>query len=355
MSSCVAVDRVLPDDWRASAATFVDNNIYQAWQFGTRRAAEMKGQVSRLVLYRDNIVVGMAQVRIKTIPLLGSGIAHIYRGPLWRRSGSSESDLQATLDSIRREYVVRRGLTVRMVPNLPEFLADENVLAVFDSAGFAHDSSTQPYRTFILDLSPPLAEIRRQFAQKWRNCLNQSEKRGLTVEAGTDDVTMGRVETLYKEMVTRKKFLTHVSWGLFRRLQAGLHPTEKLVVLLASWNGQPVAGHVSSFRGDTCIYVLGVSSELGRRHRASYLLQWEAMVRAKGAGARWYDLGGIDPVMNPGVYHFKAGVGGRECRFAGRFHAWPSLASRCFVAVGERAYQVLTAMAHLSKPRKASA
>ena len=32
---------------------------------------------------------------------------------------------------------------------------------------------------------------------------------------------------------------------------------------------------------------------------------------------RWYDLGGIDPEENPGVYKFKRGLNGKEVRAAG--------------------------------------
>ena len=112
-------------------------------------------------------------------------------------------------------------------------------------------------------------------------------------------------------------------------------------MLLACVNGQPVAGHVSSTLGDTCIYVLGASSELGRKYKASYLLQWRAIEAAKAGGARWYDLGGVDPEKNPGVYHFKAGVNGRSWRFTSQIYACSSRASKYLVAVAERAYRAL--------------
>jgi lipid II:glycine glycyltransferase (peptidoglycan interpeptide bridge formation enzyme) len=38
-------------------------------------------------------------------------------------------------------------------------------------------------------------------------------------------------------------------------------------------------------------------------------------------GCEQYDLGGIDPDNNPGVYHFKKGIGGVETRLLGCFEA----------------------------------
>jgi lipid II:glycine glycyltransferase (peptidoglycan interpeptide bridge formation enzyme) len=73
-----------------------------------------------------------------------------------------------------------------------------------------------------------------------------------------------------------------------------------------------VAGHVASFLGDTCVYLLGATSEEGLRTKAAYLLQWRVIQAAHEKGFKWYDLGGIDPEANPGVHHFKRGLGAQE-------------------------------------------
>jgi lipid II:glycine glycyltransferase (peptidoglycan interpeptide bridge formation enzyme) len=46
--------------------------------------------------------------------------------------------------------------------------------------------------------------------------------------------------------------------------------------------------------------------------KGSYLLQWRMMQWLRERGCRGYDLGGVNPTRNPGVYHFKSGVGGAE-------------------------------------------
>jgi len=48
----------------------------------------------------------------------------------------------------------------------------------------------------------------------------------------------------------------------------------------------------------------------GRECKAAYVVLWEAIRQCRDSGMRWFDLGGIDPDGNPGVYHFKAGLGG---------------------------------------------
>ena len=48
--------------------------------------------------------------------------------------------------------------------------------------------------------------------------------------------------------------------------------------------------------GDTAIFLLGATSEKAMELKAANFLQWQAMMWLKDRGARWYDLGGIDPV-----------------------------------------------------------
>jgi len=333
------VDQVTASDWSTMASAFEDYNIYQTWSFARQRATEMGGRVSRLLVLRDGRTIGMAQVRIKTIPGLRSGIAYVYWGPLWRRPGSDAVDLRRVLEVIRQEYVQRRGLVARIVPNITEADASEQIFAAFADAGFLYDSTATPYRTFILDLRPPLEVVRRGLAQKWRNCLNQAERHLLEIRAGTGRELVAEFVQLYEEMVLRKGFRSNVSVRSFALVQDGLPQREKQTVSLAYSEGQLLAGHVSNTLGRTCVYLMGASNELGRRLRASYLLQWDVVRKAKEAGARQYDLGGIDPVGNAGVHRFKAGLGGCDCCFIGQYQASGAGLSSRMVPVAEHAYR----------------
>ena len=64
--------------------------------------------------------------------------------------------------------------------------------------------------------------------------------------------------------------------------------------------------------GDSAIYLLGATSDDGLNSKGAYLLQWTLIKWLKENGIRWYDLGGIDPAGNPGVYHFKRGFSGAD-------------------------------------------
>ncbi len=78
--------------------------------------------------------------------------------------------------------------------------------------------------------------------------------------------------------------------------------------------------------------------------KASYLLQWHTIQQARQRGCRWYDLGGIDPLGNPGVYHFKQGLGGQDVCAPGPFELRPAGLRRHIVRTGEWVYRSARAL-----------
>jgi hypothetical protein len=58
-------------------------------------------------------------------------------------------------------------------------------------------------------------------------------------------------------------------------------------------------------------------------------MQW-----LKENGVRWYDLGGIDPDQNPGVYHFKKGMSGLDVVHINPLGASDSLLSSAMAGAG---------------------
>lgn len=92
--------------------------------------------------------------------------------------------------------------------------------------------------------------------------------------------------------------------------------------LLAEVEGEPVAGLIILRFAGRAWYMYGMSSLEHREKMPNYLLQWEAMLRAKEAGCLTYDLWGAPDefVENDslwGVYRFKKGLGGEVVHYIG--------------------------------------
>jgi hypothetical protein len=148
--------------------------------------------------------------------------------------------------------------------------------------------------------------------RKFRNRLRKSEKEALSIRVEQNIVLFREFIPLYNELVSRKGLSPDLSIELFESVQAGADEKEKYIVSLADHNRKPVAGHVASLLGDSCVSVLAASSTEGRKLNASFSLWWHIIQKGQSLGCLWHDLGGINPMTEPGVYNFKKRMGGQE-------------------------------------------
>jgi lipid II:glycine glycyltransferase (peptidoglycan interpeptide bridge formation enzyme) len=330
-------------EWSELASSFRDYNYRHLWDFGIAAARRRNAQSEHVAIRCGKEVIGIADVRVKTIPFLGTGIAYINGGPLTLKKGGAENpiELRSVLDALVQEYTKKRGLTLRIHPPLgnPEWnIVQEEVCL---QAGFVFASRLRPYRTMLLNLQKPLVEIRKDFKQKWRNLLNKAEKTECEVLEGKDPALTEQFLRLYDVMLQRKKFDTDPPATFYHDVQCRLEESERFHTCIAFYQGKPVSGHVSSMLGDVCVYLLGASIDEGLQKNASYLLQWHAIQAAIQKGCIWYDLGGIDPEKNPGVYHFKQGLGGMDIMSPGPFECTASRWKNHLVSIGEKMYKAL--------------
>ena len=309
----VEVDRATPERWAEMLELFDDANIYQTAAYGCVRWGEKN--LSRLVLKRDGEVAAIAQLRIVRPTPLKFGMAYLRWGPLWARRGRPlDANLSARMArALEEEYAGNRRLFLRVIPNA---FAGAPRAEMFQSAFGRYTAeplgTENMYRTFVLDLVPALEGLRKGLDKKWRNQLARSEKNSLTVIAGTGVDEYRTFCRMYGEMRNRKTFETSVDVEEFGRIQESLPETQRMRILICEEKSQAVAGIVASAIGDSAIYLLGATSDSGLQSKGAYLLHWTFLQWCKANGVRWYDLGGIDPEANPGVYHFKRGLSGAD-------------------------------------------
>lgn len=348
----VEVDGATPAEWSQMLDLFDDANLYQTWSYGAVRWG--RKNLSHLVLKRDGEVVGMAQLRIIRPTRLKFGMAYLRWGPVCHRRAAEldAGTVLAVARALENEYVFKRGLLLQILPNA--FVGSPRA-ALFQS-GFSRfrqelRSPANTYRTFVLDLAPTIEQLRKNLDAKWRNKLTQSEKKELRVFAGNGIDDYGTFCRMYNEMWKRKAFETTVDVEEFGRLQADLPEAHRMRILICEQNGVPVAGVVVSAIGDSAIYVLGATSDDGLNAKGAYLLQWTMVQWLKENGFKWYDLGGIDPEGNPGVYSFKRGFSGADVHQLTPFVASNSVVSSAIVRASLTARQVMRGLAKLRRGR----
>jgi len=338
----VRIRHVDREQWSRAAPLFRDYNYRQLWAFGEACARRVGAVSEHVAVLRGDEIIGLADVRVRRVPLLGTGIAYVTGGPLVRTDDGHEAErLEGSLRALAAEYVGRRSLLLRIAPALGPAQWNAQQDAVFRTCGFQAASTPAPYRTMVVDIDRPLDVIRKGLAQKWRNCLNRSEREKLTIRSGQAVDLFDEFERLYDELIRRKQFDVDLDAVFYGRVQRELTDGDRFHVSLADLEGCAVAGHVSSMLGDTCVYLLGASTEDGLRTKAAYLLQWHAIETAVRQGKRWYDLGGIDQETNPGVYHFKQGMGGADIAAPGPFELRPDGMKGSVALAGERVYRLI--------------
>jgi len=279
----------------------------------------------------------MAQLRIVRPTRLNFGMAYLRWGPLCERRGRPlDSEVVSRMaGALEGEYVRKRKLFLRILPNA--FVGSARAAAI-QSAFFRFDSepasSDNTYRTFLLDLAPGLEELRKKLDAKWRGHLSRAERNNLEVIAGSSVEEYQIFCQIYDQMRKRKTFETTVDVEEFGRIQEELPEAQRMRILICEDRGARVAGLVTSAIGDSAIYLLGATNEDGMKSQGAYLLQWTMIRWLKEQGIRWYDLGGIDPVVNPGVYSFKKGFSGADVVQLSPMVACTSVVSSAVVKAG---------------------
>jgi lipid II:glycine glycyltransferase (peptidoglycan interpeptide bridge formation enzyme) len=347
------MDGVTQDRWHSITGQFRDVSIYQTWAYGAVRFGS--NNLSHIVLQRDSAVVAAAQVAIKKVPVIGAGVAYVRRGPLWkmRDSKGASRNLTEMLKAMREEYVIRRGLLLRVVPNQIDF-AQDDLRSIFESNGYRWTESDE--RTLFLDLSQSTQALHSNMSKGWRRNLNKAEGQSLEIVQGTDRHLFESVYRLYQEMLSRKQFVPGIDIDEYRELQERLPDDLKMQIMVCCFEGKAVAGLIGSAIGEVGIYLIGATGDRALELGGSYLLHIKMIDYLRGRGCRYYNLNGINPERNPGGYQFKSGLCGKkglDIRFPGVFEACHSPASRLSVRVGEMAREgrmkAVQVARHLSK------
>jgi len=194
--------------------------------------------------------------------------------------------------------------------------------------GYASDQ-IQFKNTVLIDLSPTEEELLARMKQKTRYNIRLAEKKGVSLRVG-ESGDLGMLYKMYAETSVRDGFVIRdegyyqTVWNLFMNSH---EPTCE--PLIAEVNAEPVAAIFVFYFASRAYYVYGMSRDAHREKMPSYLLQWEAMKRAKARGCVTYDLWGAPDVFDEsdsmwGVYRFKDGLGGKVVRTLGAWDYAPS-------------------------------
>ncbi|HLF90267.1 MAG TPA: peptidoglycan bridge formation glycyltransferase FemA/FemB family protein [Anaerolineales bacterium] len=342
---------VSPPDWDRFLVSYPNAHLLQTSPWGELKSAFGWDFV--------HVIAGNcgAQILFRKLPL-GFTIAYIPKGPVGYRA--SDQDFRSfpnpvqdetSLEKLRKSAPVvendweklwldvdaicrsRRALALKVEPDQWEEPGSRGVAP----PGFLPSPHTiQPPRTITLDLSGSEDQILARMKQKTRYNIRLAEKKGIVIRPSND---LNTWDVLMRQTGERDAFGVHIrayyqkAYDLFHPSGAGADggTVSSCELLLAEFEGEPLAAIMVFARGDRAWYFYGASSNAHREKMPAYLLQWEGIRWAREKGCTEYDLWGVPDEEEEtleanflersdglwGVYRFKRGFGGEVRRAAG--------------------------------------
>jgi lipid II:glycine glycyltransferase (peptidoglycan interpeptide bridge formation enzyme) len=217
-----------------------------------------------------------------------------------------------------------------------ENISGQVILSELKQYGWKFSPDQIQFRnTVLIDLTPSEDEMLGRMKQKTRYNLHLAQKKGVTVRPGTE-ADLPLLYRMYAETSVRDGFLIREQgyyqnlWKSFMAVTGPASSSQPFTeALIAEVNGEPVGAVSVFYFARQAIYLLGMSREVHREKMPNYLLQWEAMHRAKERGCITYNLWGAPDEFHPGdglwnVFRFKEGLGGYVSRTIGAWDYTPN-------------------------------
>jgi len=346
-----------PAAWDDLVASFPEPHVLQTWEWGQSKLRN--GWSPVFCTWGAEPIRAVALVLMRQLPLGGFAarlrVMYAPKGPLLRNW--EDVNLRAVvLDDLRSLAQRRGGIFIKIDPDVRiggEFQAPsaqavsgqapqanaggagQVVSAELSQRGWIYSAEQVQFRnTMVIDLTPTEEVLLARMKQKTRYNIRLAQRKGVNVRVATT-ADLGLLFRMYAETSLRDGFVIREEgyyqdlWGIFIRAQSSFSQTEANLrpyaeALVAEAGGEPIAGLVVFRFARRAWYMFGMSRLQQREKMPNYLLQWEAMRRAKAAGCVVYDLWGAPDDLNEddpmwGVYRFKEGLGGEVVRHLG---AW---------------------------------
>ena len=296
-------------DWNQFLASSPNTHLLQTGEWGKLKSAFGWKAI--------RIITGTAGVQIlfRKLPL-GFTLGYIPKPALNGQQTVFNQELWREIDSVCKK---NRAVFLKLEPDLWQD-ADSTKLPITNYQLRRSPHNIQPPRTIIVDIKDSEEQILARMKQKTRYNIRLAEKKGVTVRAWDD------MEAFHNMMLLTGKrdgFGVH-SREYYQRAYDLLHPKQMGELLLAEYEGKPLAALFVARNGNRAYYLYGASTDEERNRMPAYLLQWEAVKWAKAHGCEEYDLWGVPDEEEAtleanfetrhdglwGVYRFKRGFGG---------------------------------------------
>jgi lipid II:glycine glycyltransferase (peptidoglycan interpeptide bridge formation enzyme) len=302
--------------WNTALATLPLAHVLQTWEWGQFKSRH--GWAPRYLLWNDDAGQPRAAALVlrRQLSRLPLCVIYVPKGPAMDYADAPlVRQVLSDLEHLARQS---HAIFIKIDPDLEPLQRIGNL-----RKGWIESAEQIQFRnTMEIDLRRSEDDLLAAMHQKTRYNIRLAQKRSVTVRTGTlADLEL--LYAMYDETARRDGFIIRPleyyadEWGTL--IQAGLAQP-----LIAQVEQTPVAGMVLFHFAQRAYYFIGMSRDVHRNLMPAYLLQWEAMRRARAQGCTVYDMWGApdqldesDPMW--GVYRFKQGFGAQFVQHRGAY------------------------------------
>ncbi len=265
---------------------------------------EAKNREAYLLGLKDNNELKAVTLAVKTSEIKGQKIFSLPGGPILDYSAKdSQTVLDAFLKEIKTFLKKQHGFVLQFSPNV----AVKNGESSPRITGAKYlGEYVQVKWISILDLSPfkTTEELFKTFRKGHRYSIKYTDSRfHLDVrELGRDEL---KILKSLEDKAAKKHSFRAQPLSYYEELYDAFK--DKIKVLAAFYENQPVAAAMFIYYGHEVVYLYSGADPTFDRVAGSYAIQWKMLTFAHDNGFKRYNFYGVRPEAGNGVYEFKAG------------------------------------------------
>jgi Acetyltransferase (GNAT) domain len=301
------------DHWNALVLRLEDVGPFQSFEFGQSFKGLGWSPLHCACFDDDRHVVAAALCLIRRLPG-GIAVGWCFGGPI----GHLET-WQGLPQTIGRHTGLRH---VHVRFRCDRMASDADIRALEATGWQVPRVLMGRNLTLAMDLTLAEERLLAGFSKNWRRNLRRAQEQGLTIACNEPSIPLQLFDA-YREMAEFKNLGGLIEFEKLKRL------TEMAGETILVFAARDAEGRMLAFRcvlvlGNKAVDYLAATTVQGRQRHAAYLLLWEEVRALRARGITHYDLGGIDPEANPGVYRFKRDTGAMPVTLLGEWECGTS-------------------------------
>ena len=171
-------------------------------------------------------------------------------------------------------------------------------------------------------LSSDAVTRREGLSSNWGRNLRRGENRNTTPYLW-QQVTVSGVADLYKQLSDYKDLAENSEVPDSKTISSLINSCSNQLKIFRcdDQSGNPLAIRGALIFGDKAWDIFAAVSPQGRKQYSSYVTAWALFNYCADLKIKSYDLSGVDPINNKGVYDFKHGTGATEIEYIGEWES----------------------------------